>query len=419
MGCSKNLVDSESMMTKLTSKYEVCHDSNEEGFDIVIINTCGFISDAKVESIDLILQYAELKQEGEIEKLFVVGCLTELYKETIKDEVPEVDRCYGKFEFDDLAADLGCEDVDNGNMVRMTTTPDHYAYLKISEGCSQTCSFCIIPNITGRPKSRSIEDLVKEARGLVDNGVKELLIIAQDLSNYGKDIYGERRLAQLIEELSKIEKLEWIKLHYAYPTDFPYDILPLMKNNPKVCRYIDVALQHVSDNMLTKMRRKFSKKETYHLISRIREEVPGIAIRTTLLVGHPGETEEDFQELVEFVKETKFDRLGVFAYSHEEKSYAYNHYEDDVPEEVKEERVKTIMELQEQISLDNNHEFIGKELKVLVDDEEEEYIVARTEFDSPEVDQTVLIKKNGVKYSIGEFYKLKITDAADFDLFVE
>jgi ribosomal protein S12 methylthiotransferase len=416
MGCSKNLVDSEVLLSQLErGKWEVVHDANGGGFDAVVINTCGFIHDAKQESIDMILDYAEAKTRGDIGKLYVMGCLSERYQKDLETEIPEVDRYFGKFDLKAMADELKVAYHPEYIYERKITTPTHFAYLKIAEGCNRSCGFCAIPMMTGRHKSRAMEDLVKETRYLARKGVKELLIIAQELSYYGTDLYGKSRLADLIAAVSEVEGIEWIRLHYLYPSKFPYDILPVMRENPKVCRYLDMPLQHIADPVLKRMLRHVTRTETEELIRRVKEEVPGVALRTTLLVGYPGETEEDFNELKRFVEETRFDRLGVFTYSHEEGTYAYQKYEDDVPEEVKQARADEIMAIQQQISLELNEDKIGLKFQVIVDRQEEGNYVGRTRFDSPEVDGEVIFTSSR-QHKPGDFVQVKILNAEDFDL---
>lgn len=416
MGCSKNLVDSEVLLNQLErGKWEVVHDANGGGFDAVVINTCGFIHDAKQESIDMILDYAAAKTRGDIGKLYVMGCLSERYQKDLESEIPEVDRYFGKFDMKAMATELKVAYHPEYIYERKITTPSHFAYLKISEGCNRSCGFCAIPMMTGRHKSRTMEDLVKETRYLAKNGVKELLIIAQDLSYYGIDIYGKTRLAELVTAVSEVEGIEWVRLHYLYPTKFPYDILPVMRENPKVCRYLDMPLQHIADPVLKRMLRHVTRAETEELIKKVKAEVPGVALRTTMLVGYPGETEEDFNELKKFIEETRFDRLGVFPYSHEEGTYAAQKYEDDVPEEVKQARADEIMELQQQISLELNEDKIGLKFQVIVDRKEDVNYVGRTRFDSPEVDGEVIFTSSK-ELKPGEFVKVKITGAEDYDL---
>lgn len=420
LGCSKNLVDTELLMKQLdANQFEVaCEEENSEARTI-IINTCGFIGDAKEESIDMILQYVEAKKAGKIDKLFVMGCLSERYRDQLISEIPEVDHFFGKFDWMAIVKELNKDYKPDFKNLRMITTPKHFAYLKISEGCNRSCSYCAIPIITGKHVSRPMEDIVEEAKNLVREGVKELLVIAQDLSYYGYDLYNESKLAELVDSLSKIDGLEWIKLHYAYPTQFPYGILKLMRENPKVCRYLDIALQHSSDKLLGLMRRGIDREKTVKLINTIREEVPGITIRTTMIVGHPGETEEDMDDLKAFVSEMKFERLGVFPYSEEEDTYAALNYEDDIPQEVKESRKEEIMLLQQGVSLDVNEKRVGEVMKIVIDRKEGDYYYGRTEFDSYEVDPEVLIPKDGNKLKIGEYYTAKINGFEDYDLFAE
>ncbi len=401
---------------------DVHHDPKRPTGKTVVINTCGFIGDAKEESIDTILQFAEAKKRGRIKRLLVMGCLSERYAPELKEALPEVDKFYGKFKWQDIVTDLGHGFRRDLITERSLTTPKHYAYLKISEGCNRFCSYCAIPLITGRHTSRPMEELVEEATKLREKGVRELQIIAQDLSSYGLDLYKESKLAELIQRLSEIDGIDWIRLHYAYPADFPMDILPVIANNPKVCCYLDLALQHISDNMLTIMRRHITKEQTLALLKKIREQVPGIHIRTTLITGHPGETEEDFAQLVDFVKEARFERLGVFPYSHEEDTYSYKHYEDNIPDEVKTARAEEIMALQSEISHEIQASKIGSEMMVIVDRKEGDNFIARTEFDSPEVDPEVLIPatpENKRVVKVGQFIKVRITDAEDYDLFAE
>lgn len=419
LGCSKNLVDSELLMKQLIANgYTVKHDPENAEGEIAVINTCGFIGDAKEESINMILQFAEAKKKRKINKLFVMGCLSERYMEELKAEIPEVDNFYGKFGWKGLIADLGKSFYHDLELQRSITTPKHYAYLKISEGCNRTCSYCSIPIMTGKHVSRSIEDIEQEVKHLVAQGVKEFQVVAQDLSFYGLDMYKEAKLAELIDRIAKIDGVKWIRLHYAYPSKFPYDILPVMRENANVCKYLDIALQHISDNMLTTMRRNISKQQTYDLLKRIREEVPGIHIRTTLMVGHPGETEQDFEELLQFVKDIRFDRMGAFPYSHEDGTYAYNNYEDTIPYDVKQERMDELMALQERIALEANEQKLNKVFNVIIDKEDADYYIGRTEFDSPEVDPEVLVKKDK-KLQIGNFYNVKITGVQPFDLYGE
>ena len=462
LGCSKNLVDAERLMRQLElAGYRCVHDSATPKGEIAIINTCGFIGDAKEESIDIILQFAERKTKGKLRKLYVMGCLSQRYREELPGEIPEVDKWFGKFDYMGIVNEVKGErleehpttQVSSGTPLakgerlevkgerlkakgedyeRKLTTPKHYAYLKIAEGCNRYCSYCALPLITGKFTSRPKEEILDEVRWLVGEGVKEFNVIAQDLSSYGLDLYGEHRLAQLVDEMAQIEGVEWIRLHYTYPTDFPYDLLPVMAKHKNVCKYMDIALQHCSDNMLKKMHRHITREEQDAVIARIRREVPGICIRTTLLVGHPGETEEDFNELCEWVKEMKFERLGAFAYSEEEGTFAAKHYKDDIPQEEKERRVDTLMAIQQSISSEILSQMVGTRQRVVIDREEEEYYVGRTQYDSPEVDCEVLIGKEkptptpslkgreDTGYPIlktGEYYDVTIIKSEDFDLY--
>jgi ribosomal protein S12 methylthiotransferase len=417
MGCSKNLVDSEVLLNQLErGKFEVVHDSNETGFDAVFVNTCGFIHDAKQESIDMILDYVEAKKRGDIGKLFVMGCLSERYQQDLIQEIPEVDRYFGKFDLKAMVDELKVTYHPEFIYERKITTPTHFAYLKIAEGCNRSCAFCAIPMMTGKHKSRTIESLVKEARYLAKKGVKEILLIAQELSYYGIDIYGKNRLPDLINQISEIDGIEWIRLHYLYPTKFPYEILPVMRENPKVCKYLDMPLQHIANPVLKSMLRHVTREETEALIKRIKSEVPEVILRTTMLVGFPGETEADFEELKQFIIDIKFERLGVFPYSHEENTYAAKRFKDDIPEEIKQARANEIMEVQQQISAELNRQKIGKIYKVLIDRKENGYFIGRTEYDSPEVDGEVLISSS-LELKKGEFYQVKITGSEDYDLF--
>jgi ribosomal protein S12 methylthiotransferase len=418
MGCSKNLVDSELFLSQMAANgYQVFHDGEVKDARIVAINTCGFILDAKEESINSILEFVDAKNRGEIDKIFVFGCLTERYKDDLIKEIPEVDGFYGKFQVKKMVDDLKAEYHLSLSHQRYQTTPSHYAYLKISEGCNRQCSYCAIPRMTGKHKSVPMEELLEEATKLAKNGVRELLVIAQDLSFYGVDLYRKNKLAELTKKLAEIPGIEWVKLHYAYPTKFPYDLLPVMRENGNIASYLDIALQHCSDNMLKLMQRNITKEETIALIQKIREEVPGIHLRTTLLVGHPGETEKDFEELKEFVRDMRFERLGVFPYSHEEDTFAGENYEDTVPQEVKLARAEEIMAIQQEIAYEINREKIGTIMKVVIDRIEEDYFVGRTEFDSPEVDGEVLVK--GQNLIPGQFYPIKITGSEEFDLYGE
>lgn len=416
MGCSKNLVDSELLMHQLIANgYTLEHDPETPKGEIAVINTCGFIGDAKEESINMILSFAEAKKERGLKKLYVMGCLSERYREELQKEIPEVDKFYGKFDWRGLISDLGKSYNKELEFDRSLSTPPHYAYLKISEGCDRTCSYCSIPIITGKYKSRPIEDIEDEVRRLVTGGVKEFQFIAQDLTYYGIDLYKSMKLPELVERISDIKGVEWIRLHYAYPAHFPVDLLRVMRERDNVCNYLDIALQHISDRMLKIMRRNITKQQTYDLIKLFRNEVPGIHIRTTMMVGHPGETEEDFNELVDFVKEMKFERLGAFPYSHEEDTYNDKNYSDDVPASIKQERMNTLMEMQEGIALSVNETKVGQTMKVIIDREDSDYFVGRTEFDSPEVDGEVLISK-AKDLVVGEFYNVRIEAAYPFDL---
>lgn len=427
MGCSKNLVDTESLMSKFIEKGYTCtHDSDYPEGEIAVINTCGFIGDAKEESINMILKFAQAKEEGLLKKLFVMGCLSERYRKELEEEIPQVDKFYGKFDFKNLLEELG--DADNAeDMVegcfsnrRIITTPSHYAYVKISEGCDRRCAYCAIPLITGKHKSRRMEDILDEIKSLVSLGVKEFQIIAQELTYYGIDLYGERKIAQLIDEIAKIDGVKWIRLHYAYPNQFPYELLDVMRKHDNVCKYLDIALQHISDHMLSAMHRNTTKKETYELVERMRKEVPGITLRTTLMVGFPGETDEDFKELVEFVKWARFERMGAFTYSEEEGTYSASHYEDDVPEDVKQERLGKLMRVQERISAEIEASFIGKKAKVIIDRLEGDYYIGRTQSSSPEVDPEVLIPSSAENpLVVGEFYEVEITGAEEFDVYAK
>lgn len=417
LGCSKNLVDSEQLMRQFVANgYTVEHDPHKINGEIVVINTCGFIGDAQEESINMILDLGEAKKKGKIGKLFVMGCLSERFLEEMKKELPEVDHFYGKFNWKLLLTDLGKSYHKELASDRVLTTPGHYAYLKIAEGCNRTCSYCAIPISTGHYQSLPMEEIENEVRLLVAQGVKEFQVIAQDLTYYGLDLYKRYALPELIERISDIPGVEWIRLHYGYPAHFPYDLLRVMRERDNVCKYLDIALQHISDPMLTKMRRNITKEETYALIRRMREEVPGIHLRTTLMVGHPGETEQDFEELVEFVKNVRFERMGAFTYSHEVGTYSYKNYADDVDAEVKQERLDYLMRIQEGISADSNADKIGKDFRIIIDREEDDFYVGRTEFDSPEVDPEILVYKEQ-SLTPGQFYHVKIEDAQAFDLY--
>ena len=420
LGCSKNLVDSEKLMRQLEANgYKVTHDSPNPQGEIAVINTCGFIGDAKEESINMILEFCEAKEEGRLNKLYVMGCLSERYLKELEVEIPQVDKFYGKFNWNELLADLGKAYNDEIAIERTLTTPKHYAYLKISEGCDRSCAYCAIPIITGKHTSRPMEEIIDEVKLLVSQGVKEFQIIAQELTYYGVDLYKSQKLPELIERIAQVPGVEWIRLHYAYPTHFPEDLFRVMRENDNVCKYMDIALQHISDNMLTRMRRNVSKSETYDLIEKFRREVPGIHLRTTLMVGFPGETEEDFEQLKEFVQKARFDRMGAFAYSEEEGTYAAETYEDSIPQEVKQARLDELMAIQQGISAELSQAKIGQEIKVIIDRKEGEYYIGRTQFDSPEVDPEVLIKANGKRLFSGRFYNVRITNADDFDLYGE
>ena len=396
--------------------YTVEHDPHKINGEIVVVNTCGFIGDAQEESINMILELGEQKQKGRIGKLFVMGCLSERFLKDLEKELPEVDRFYGKFNWKELISDLGKSYHQELATERVLTTPRHYAYVKIGEGCNRTCSYCSIPIITGAYQSRPMDEIVDEVRGLVAQGVKEFQMIAQDITFYGLDRYKRMALPELVERVSDIPGVEWIRLHYGYPSHFPYDLLPVMRERDNVCKYMDIALQHISDPMLRMMRRNITKAETYELLERMRREVPGIHLRTTLMVGHPGETEQDFEELIRFVKDIRFERMGAFAYSHEEGTYAYQHYKDEIPQEVKQDRLDYLMRVQEGISADVNASKVGQTFRVIVDREEEDFYVGRTQYDSPEVDPEILISKD-TPLSPGSFYQVKVIDAQAFDLY--
>ena len=418
LGCSKNLVDSEVLMGLMEANGYVCtHDSDDPQGEIVVVNTCGFIADAKEESINTILEFAQAKTEGRIKKLFVMGCLSERYLAELEAEIPEVDGWYGKFNYRQLLQDLEGSSFEACEGKRHITTPRHYAYIKISEGCDRHCAYCAIPLITGKHQSRPMAEILDEVRQLVKDGTKEFNVIAQELTYYGVDLDGKQHIAELIEQMADIPGVEWIRLHYAYPTHFPWDLLRVMREKPNVCKYLDIALQHISDNMLSRMRRHVTKEETYELVRRLREEVPGIHIRTTLMVGFPGETDEDFEELKAFVKWARFERMGAFAYSEEEGTYSAEHYQDDVPEELKLARLDKLMHIQQNISAELEAEKIGQTLKVIIDRQEGDYYVGRTEFCSPEVDPEVLIPVEERRLKIGAFYDVQITDSEEFDLY--
>jgi ribosomal protein S12 methylthiotransferase len=420
LGCSKNTVDSEHLMAQLAAAgYKLEHDSDRTDADVVVINTCGFIGDAKQESIDTILSAVRAKEEGSIEQLFVIGCLSERYADELREEIPEVDKYFGVNDWADIVASLGGEHREELSTERVLTTPSHYAYLKIGEGCNWLCGYCAIPLIRGKHVSVPIEKILEEAKALAAKGVKELMVIAQDTTYYGIDLYGRRRLADVLTELCRIDGIEWIRLHYAYPAAFPEDVIEVMAREPKICRYLDIPFQHISDHMLSAMKRRHTKAEAMELIARLRRLIPDIALRTTLLVGYPGETLEDIAELEEFVREVRFDRLGVFPYSEEEGTYSATELTDDVPEEEKERRAARIMQIQEQISLENNLARVGRVMRVMVDSRQGDYYVARSEYDSPEVDQEILIPCNLRQLRRGKFYDVKITGAEDYDLFGE
>ncbi len=418
LGCSKNLVDSETLMGLMEANgYQCTHDSDDPQGEIVVVNTCGFINDAKEESINTILEFAQAKTEGRIEKLFVMGCLSERYLADLEREIPEVDGWYGKFNYKKLLKDLKGEDFAACEGKRHITTPRHYAYIKISEGCDRHCAYCAIPLITGKHQSRPMQEILDEVRYLVSQGTKEFNVIAQELTYYGVDLDGKQHIAELIEQMADIPGVEWIRLHYAYPTHFPWDLLRVIREKQNVCKYLDIALQHVSDNMLSRMRRHVTKEETYELVRRMRQEVPGIHIRTTLMVGFPGETDQDFEELKEFVKWARFERMGAFAYSEEEGTYSADNFEDDVPEDVKQARLDKIMRIQQNISTELEAEKVGKVLKVIIDRQEGDYYIGRTEYCSPEVDPEVLIPAAEAKLTVGNFYDVKITDSEEFDIY--
>lgn len=419
LGCSKNLVDSERLMRQLElSGYKVTHDSDDPRGEIAVVNTCGFIGDAKEESINMILELGERKRKGLLKKLYVMGCLSERYLADLESELPEVDHFYGKFNWTELLAELGKQYHPECADERHLTTPSHYAYLKISEGCDRRCSYCAIPIITGRHRSRPMEDILQEVRSLVEQGVKEFQVIAQELTYYGVDLYHERRIAQLVEAIAEVPGVEWVRLHYAYPTDFPMELLRVMREHNNICRYLDIALQHCADNVLSAMHRHVNSQQTYELIEKLRAEVPGIHIRTTLMVGHPGETEEDFKQLIDFVKWARFERMGAFTYSEEEGTYSALHYQDDIPQEVKDARLSKLMRVQQAISADVQESKVGQTMRVIIDRQEGDYFVGRTEFDSPEVDPEVLIHADeGLALPTGSFQWVRIDSADDFDLY--
>lgn len=419
LGCSKNVVDSEKLLKQLNAGgYEVIHNSDDTSAGTVIINTCGFINDAKEESVDTILRFVKAQKSGNIDNLYVMGCLSERYADALKHEIPEVKKYFGVNNINDILSELGVKFRSELSTERTITGPGHYAYLKISEGCDRVCAFCAIPHIRGKYISRPMDELVQEAAKLAENGVKELILIAQDLSYYGLDLYKRQALPELVTKLLKIESLEWIRLHYLYPANFPSDLISIMNENPRICRYIDIPVQHITDNMLNMMKRSHSRKETIAILNKLRNEIPGAVIRTTLIAGHPGETEQDFIELKDFISEFRFDRLGVFAYSHEEDTYSYREYKDEISEDEKESRVAELMEIQQNISAELNESAVGKIFKVIIDRKEGEFFIGRTEFDSPEIDQEVLIGSEH-NLSSGNFYNILITKSTEFDLYGE
>lgn len=418
LGCSKNLVDSELLMKQFEANgYKCVHDSKNPQGEIAIINTCGFIGDAKEESINTILEFAEAKEKGRLKKLFVMGCLSQRYKSELEKEIPQVDKYYGKFDYKQLLIDLGKAEIPSCKGMRHLTTPSHYAYVKISEGCDRHCAYCAIPLITGRHVSRPKEEILNEVRELVKEGVKEFQVIAQELTFYGIDIDGKQHIAELISDMADIPGVKWIRLHYAYPTHFPYELLRVMREKPNVCKYLDIALQHISDNMLQAMQRHITKSETYALITRIRDEVPGICLRTTLMVGFPDESDEDFRELMDFVRWARFERMGAFAYSEEEGTYSAIHYKDNISPEVKQARLDELMALQQEISSEITASWIGKVFRVIIDRKEGEFYVGRTEYSSPDVDPEVLIPVKEKRLFRGAFYDVIVTDADEFDLY--
>lgn len=420
MGCSKNLVDSEKLMRLFEDNgYRCTHDSESPDGEIAVINTCGFIESAKEESINTILSFVEAKKEGRLKKLFVMGCLSQRYKDELENEIPEVDKFYGKFNYKQLLSDLGKAEISSCHGLRHLTTPRHYAYLKISEGCDRQCAYCAIPLMTGKHKSRLMSDILAEVKDMVAQGVKEFQVIAQELTYYGRDIDGKQHIADLISAIAEIEGVQWIRLHYAYPNQFPLELLDVIRENKKVCNYLDIALQHISDGVLSRMHRHVSKQETLNLIKTIRAKAPGIHLRTTLMVGFPGETEEEFQELLDFVRWARFERMGAFMYSEEEGTYGALHYQDDVSLAVKQQRLDQLMAVQQEISAEIEAEKIGKTMKVIIDRKENDYYIGRTEYCSPDVDPEVLIHSAGKNLEIGAFYQVKITDAEEFDLYGE
>lgn len=416
MGCSKNLVDSEQLLYLFKKNgYDVYHNPIESHGDIAVVNTCGFIGDAKEESIEMILSLCNLKEDGLLNRVFVMGCLSERYLQELGEEIPQVDKFYGKFDWKNLLSDLDLTNESGSTAERVLTTPSHYAYLKISEGCDRHCAYCAIPIITGKHQSRPEEEILDEVRTLVSRGVTEFQVIAQELTYYGVDLYGKQTIAQLVEKMADIPGVEWIRLHYAYPTHFPLDLLRVMREKDNVCKYLDIALQHISDNMLTRMRRNISKADTLALIKKMRDEVPGICLRTTLMVGFPGETEDDFRQLCDFVKDVRFERMGAFAYSEEEGTYAAINYEDDVPEEVKQQRLDELMAIQQGIATEVSDAYVGRVLKVVIDRKENQYFIGRTEYDSPEVDCEVLIEEDSLQ--VGKYYNVRVDSADEFDLY--
>ena len=420
LGCSKNLVDSERLIRQLElNGYKVTHDSDNPKGEIAVINTCGFIGDAKEESVNMILEFCQAKEEGRLRKVYVMGCLSERYRKELQEEIPQVDKFYGKFDWNGLLSDLGKAYDDSCGYERIITTPKHYAYLKISEGCDRHCAYCAIPIITGRHKSRSIEEIVAEVESLVKMGVREFQLIAQDLTYYGMDLYKRQCIAELVERVSEVKGVKWIRLHYAYPTSFPFELLKVMREKKNVCKYLDIALQHISTNVLENMRRHIDMESTYRLIERLRSEVPGIHLRTTLMVGFPGESDKEFEELKQFVKWARFERMGAFAYSEEDGTYAAKHFKDDIPDEVKQSRLSDLMALQQEISADVQNQKIGQVLSVIIDRKEGDYYVGRTQYDSPEVDPEVLIPISDGNLRIGCFYDMEIVDSDDFDLYAK
>ncbi len=419
LGCSKNLVDSERLMRQLELEgFGVTHDEDNPKGDIAVVNTCGFIGDAKEESINMILQMARRKRDGNLRKLYVMGCLSERYMKELSQEIPEVDAYYGKFDWDMLLRDLGKEYHAEASLERCLTTPSHYAYLKISEGCDRNCSYCAIPIITGKHRSRPMDDILQEVRLLVSQGVREFQVIAQELTYYGLDLYGKRMIAELVDAMARIEGVEWIRLHYAYPSQFPLELLDVMASHDNVCKYMDIALQHISDNILQSMHRHIDKRQTYALIQEMRRRVPGIHLRTTLMVGFPGETDEDYRQLLDFVRDVRFERMGAFAYSAEDGTFSGDNLADDVPEEVKQARLSKLMRVQQTISMEVQASKVGSVFRVMIDRKEGEYYVGRTEYDSPEVDPEVLIRADSAQpLAVGNFYDVKIDDSDDFDLY--